>query len=89
MLLAFLILNGVPMAVLAGLPCQERPSVQDSGERASRQVEQDYAAREHGSDSLEEFRGGGGEELIYAPILAIGIVVLIGKGIVELAKAIF
>ena len=84
-----LFLSGAPQTALSGLACQERPGVQDAGERASREIEQDYAAREQISPPLEEFRGGGGEELIYLPVLAVGIVVLIGYGFVELAKAIF
>jgi len=88
-LILILFLIGAPQTALWGLACQERPGVQDSGERASREVGQDYAAREQLSPPLEEFRGGGGEELVYLPLIAIGIVVLIGYGFVELAKAIF
>jgi hypothetical protein len=77
------------LSLLLHLPQQQPPPLRDAGEHASRPVEMDYAAREQNSPPLEDFRGGGGEALLYAPMLAVGVVYLIGYGFVELAKVLF
>ncbi len=68
------------LSLLLGLAEQEGPSVQDSGKRAIRQVELDYALRERNAAPLEQFRGGAGGDP-GAGLTLVGLLGILGAGL--------